>query len=89
MGALPRAGVGAGLGYLGVMSFQEAVARYKAGDTSEAVLKALQAGAAGAAMLPPAGKGLTKLRGAGLIGTIGLGGLELGRRFMKDLPPEK
>ena len=89
MGALPRAAVGAGLGYLGVMSFQEAVARYKAGDTSEAVLKALQAGAAGAAMLPPAGKGLTKLKGAGLIGTIGLGGLELGRRFMKDLPPEK
>lgn len=89
IGTIPRAGVGAGLGYLGVMSYQEALKRFQAGDTSEGVLKALQAGSAAAAMLPPAGKGLTKARGAGVVGTVGLGGLELGRRFMKDLPPEE
>lgn len=89
MGALPRAAVGAGAGYLGVMSYQEAIARWKAGDTSESVLKALEAGAAGAAMLPPAGKGLTRLRGAGVLGGLGLGTYELGRRLLKERPPEE
>lgn len=87
--ALPRAGVGAGSAYLGVMSYQEALARFKAGDTSEGVLKALEAGAAGASMLPPAGKGLTKVRGAGVLGGLTLGGYELGRRLLKDRPPEE
>ena len=89
IGALPRAGVGAGAGYLGVMSYQEALARFKAGDTSEGVLKALEAGAATAAMLPPAGKGMTKARGAGVLGGLGLGTYELGRRLLKDRPPEE
>jgi hypothetical protein len=77
-GALPRAALGAGAGYLGVMSYQEALERFKAGDTSEGVLKALQAGAAGMALLPPAGKGLTRTRGAGVAGTLGLGAVDLG-----------
>jgi hypothetical protein len=89
IGALPRAGVGAGAGYLGVMSYQEALERYKAGDTSEAVLKALEAGAATAAVVPPAGKKLTKVRGAGVLGGLGLGTYELGRRLLKDAPPEE
>jgi hypothetical protein len=89
MGALPRAGVGAGAGYLGVMSYQEALARFKAGDTSEGVLKALEAGSAAAAMLPPAGKGLTRARGAGVIGGLGLGTYELGKRLLKERPPEE
>ena len=89
MGALPRAGVGAGAGYFGVMSYQEALERYKAGDTSEAVLKALEAGAATAAVVPPAGKKLTKVRGAGVIGGLGLGTYELGRRLLRDAPPEE
>ena len=88
MGALPRVGVGAGAGYLGVMSYQEALERYKAGDTSEAVLKALEAGAATAAVVPPAGKKLTKVRGAGVLGGLGLGTYELGRRLLKDAPQE-
>jgi ribosomal protein L9 len=88
MGALPRVGVGAGAGYLGVMSYQQALERYKAGDTSEAVLKALEAGAAAAAVVPPAGKPLTKVRGAGLLGGLGLGGFELTRRLLKDAPQE-
>jgi TolA-binding protein len=89
MGALPRVGVGAGAGYLGVMSYQQALERYKAGDTSEAVLKALEAGAATAAVVPPAGKKLTKVRGAGVLGGLGLGTYELGRRLLKDAPPEE
>lgn len=89
MGALPRAVVGGGAGYLGVMSYQEAMARFKAGDTSEGVLKALEAGSAAAAMLPPAGKPLTRVRGAGTIGGLGLGTYELGRRLLKDRPPEE
>jgi hypothetical protein len=89
IGALPRTGVGAGAGYLGVMSYQEALERYKAGDTSEAVLKTLEAGAATAAVVPPAGKKLTKVRGAGVLGGLGLGTYELGRRLLKDAPPEQ
>jgi hypothetical protein len=89
IGALPRAIVGAGTGYLGVMSYQEAMARFKAGDTSEGVLKALEAGAAGMSMLPPAGKAMTKVRGAGVLGGLGLGTYELGRRLLKDRPPEE
>jgi len=86
MGAIPRTVVGGGLGYIGLMSYQEALARFKAGDTSEGVLQALQAGSAGAAMLPPAGKALTKARGAGALSTIGLGGYQLGKRILKDDP---
>lgn len=78
IGVLPRTIIGAGLGYYGVMSYNEALARFKAGDTSEGVMKALQAASAGAALLPPAGKALTKIKGAGLVGlgtTVGLEGL--------------
>jgi len=89
MGAIPRAITGAGAGYLGVMSYQEAVKRFNAGDTSEGVLKALEAGAAGAAMLPPAGKALTKVRGAGTLGGLGLLGFEGARRLLKERPPEQ
>jgi hypothetical protein len=89
MGALPRTIVGGGAGFLGVMSYQEALARFKAGDTSEGVLKALEAGAAAAAVAPPAGKALTKVRGAGVLGGLGLGTYELGRRLLKDRPPEE
>jgi hypothetical protein len=87
-GALPRAFAGAGAGYLGVMSYQDALERFKAGDTSEGVLKALQAGSAAAAMLPPAGKGMTKARGAGALGMAGTYGYEGVRRLLKDRPPE-
>jgi len=87
-GALPRAFAGAGATYLGVMSYQEALQRFNAGDTSEGVLKALQAGSAAASMLPPAGKGLTKARGAGALGMVGTYGYEGARRLFKDRPPE-
>jgi hypothetical protein len=88
VGALPRAFAGAGAGYLGVMSYQEALERFNAGDTSEGVLKALQAGSAAAAMLPPAGKTMTKARGAGALGMAGTYGYEGVRRLLKDRPPE-
>jgi hypothetical protein len=89
MGALPRTIVGGGAGYLGVMSYQEALERFKAGDTSEGVLKALQAGSAAAMLVPPAGKTLTRTRGAGTLGTLGLGTYQLGKRLLKERPPEE
>jgi TolA-binding protein len=88
MGVVPRTLIGGGAGFAGVMSYQEALARFKAGDTSEGVLQALQAGSVGMAMLPPAGKGLTKARGAGAIAAVPLYGYELGRRLLKDSPEE-
>jgi hypothetical protein len=88
VGALPRAFAGAGAGYLGVMSYQEALERLKAGDTSEAVLKALQAGSSAAALLPPVGKTATKVRGAGALGMAGTYGYEGVRRLLKERPPE-
>jgi hypothetical protein len=87
-GALPRAVVGAGAGYFGLMSYQEALERFKAGDTSEGVLKALQAGSSAAAILPPAGKTATKARGAGALGMLGTYGYQGARRLLKDRPPE-
>jgi hypothetical protein len=89
MGAIPRTVVGGGAGYLGVMSYQEALERFKAGDTSEGVLQALQAGSAAAMLTPPVGKGLTRLRGAGTLGTGALGAYQLGRRLLKERPPEE
>ena len=89
MGALPRTIVGGGAGYLGVMSYQEALERFKAGDTSEGVLQALQAGSAAAMLTPPVGKKLTRLRGAGTLGTGALGTYQLGRRLLRERPPEE
>lgn len=89
MGAIPRTIVGGGAGYLGVMSYQEALERLKAGDTSEGVLQALQAGSAAAMLTPPVGKKLTRLRGAGTLGTGALGAYQVGRRLLKERPPEE
>jgi hypothetical protein len=79
-----RGGLGAIAGAVGVMSYQEALERFKAGDTSEGVLKALEAGSAAAMLMPPVGKPLRIARKAGLASGIGLGGFELGRSLLKD-----
>ena len=79
-----RAGLGALAGAVGVMSYQEAMERFKAGDTSEGVLKALQAGSAGAMLLPPVGKPLRTARKAGLLGLVGLGGRDIYNRLTKE-----
>lgn len=79
-----RAGLGALAGAAGVMSYQEAMERFKAGDTSEGVLKALQAGSAGAMLLPPVGKPLRTARRAGLAGLVGLGGRDIYNRLTKE-----
>jgi hypothetical protein len=89
IGALPRTVVGGAAGVLGVMSYQEALERFKAGDTSEAVLKALEAGAAGAMVVPPAGKTLKRVRGAGALGAGALGLFEAGRFLLKDAQPDE
>ena len=67
-----RTVVGGLTGYYGVMSLQEAMARAKAGDTSDEVIAALKAGSAATSLVPPAGKALTRLRGAGSFG-VGAG----------------
>jgi uncharacterized membrane protein YebE (DUF533 family) len=71
------------------MSLQEALERYKAGDTSEAVLKTIQAGSAAAMLTPPLGKNLSRIRKAGGLGAVGSFGYELGRRLLKDEQPEE
>ena len=88
MGAIPRTVIGGGLGYFGVRSYQEALERYKAGDTSEAVLKGLQAGSAGLSLLPPAGKTMTKAKGLGKAVAIPTYGFDLTRRLLKERPDE-
>jgi len=82
-----RAGLGALAGAAGVMSYQEAMERFKAGDTSEGVLKVLQAGSAGAMLVPPVGKPLRNVRRAGLAGLVGLGGRDIYNRLTKENPP--
>jgi len=89
IGALPRTVVGGAAGALGVMSYQEALARFKAGDTSEGVIKALEAGAAGAMIVPPAGKTLKRVKGLGALGA-GAGILYEGGKFLlRDAQPNE
>ena len=87
IGAIPRGVVGAGAGYLGVMSYEEAMRRFAAGDESAGVLKILQAGAAGAAMLPPIGKTLTRAKGLGGVGLLSYAP-DFAKRLFRERPPE-
>jgi len=89
IGPTGRTLIGGLAGTAGLMSYQEALERAKAGDTSEAVLKALQAGSAGLAVLPPAGKLLTKAKGLGALGMLGTYGYDLGKQLFKENPQEK
>jgi hypothetical protein len=81
--------VGGLAGAAGVMSLQEALERYKAGDTSEGVLKTIQASSAAAMLIPPVGKNTSRLRKAGALGAIGSYGYDFGRGLLRDAPPEK
>lgn len=89
LGPVTRTGLGGVAGMLGVMSYQDAVKAFEAGDRSEGVMKALQAGSAAAMVVPPVGRALTRLRGAGAAG-LGLTTLyDFGKRMLKDRPPEE
>lgn len=79
---------GGAAGYYGVMSFQEALERFKAGDTSEGVLQALGALSAGASVLPPVTPKLSGLKKAGTIGAVGMGGREIYRRLTQEPPAQ-
>ena len=79
---------GGAAGYYGVMSLQEALERYNAGDTSEAVLQALGALSAGASVLPPVTPKLSGLKKAGTIGAVGMGGREIYRRLTQEPPAQ-
>jgi len=86
--AVSRPLVGGLAGAAGVMSLQEALERFKAGDTSEGVLKIIQASSAAAMLTPPLNKTLSRTRKTGALGAIGSYGYDFGRRFLKDSPEE-
>jgi hypothetical protein len=56
------------------LSIQDAIERYKAGDTSEAVLSAIEAFFGGMSMLPPVNPAFLAAKGIGTIGGLGLMG---------------
>jgi hypothetical protein len=89
IGPVGRTVTGGLAGYAGVMSLEEALRRRAAGDTSEAVLKAIEAGSAALAVLPPAGKRMTKLKGLGALSAFGSYGYDFGRGLLRDAPPEQ
>ena len=83
-----RTVAGGAAGYYGVMSAQEALRRYNAGDTSEAVMQALGALSATAALAPPVTPKLSGLKKAGTIGAVGMGGREIWRRLTQEPPTQ-
>jgi hypothetical protein len=86
--AVGRPVVGGLAGAAGVMSLQEALERFKAGDTSEGVLKTIQASSAAAMLTPPMGKNTSRLRKAGALGAIGSYGYDFGRELFRKNPQE-
>ena len=75
-------------GYYGVMSAQQALERYNAGDRSEAVMQALGALSAGASLVPPVTPKLSGLKKAGTLGAVGMGGREIYRRLTQEPPAQ-
>jgi hypothetical protein len=70
------------------MSLQEALERFKAGDTSEGVLKTIQASSAAAMLAPPVNKTLSGTRKLGALGAIGSYGYDFGRELFRKNPQE-
>jgi hypothetical protein len=83
-----RGVVGGAAGYYGVMSAQEALERYNAGDTSEAVLQALGALSATASLAPPVTPKLSGVKKLGALGAVGMGGREIYRRLTQEPPAQ-
>jgi hypothetical protein len=81
-----RTVAGGAAGYYGLMSAQEALNRYNAGDTSEAVMQALGALSAGVSLTPPVNPKLSALKKAGVIGAGGMGLREIYRRLTQEPP---
>jgi len=76
-----------------VMSADEAVRRWKAGDRSAAVLSAIEALFGAMSLLPPTNPAFAIAKGVGTLGGLGLAGYELGkptyeatRDFVQTLP---
>lgn len=86
--AVGRPVAGGLAGYYGVMSAQQALERYKAGDRSEAVMQALGALSATASLVPPVGKTLSGVKKAGALGAVGMAGREIYNRLTKENPPQ-
>ena len=83
-----RTVAGGAAGYYGVMSLQEALERFKNGDTSEGVMQTLGAVSAGASLVPPVNPKLSALKKAGALGALGMGGREIYRRFTQEPPAQ-
>ena len=75
-------------GYYGVMSAQQALERYNAGDRSEAVMQALGALSAGASLVPAVNPKLSALKKAGALGAGGMGLREIYRRLTQEPPAQ-
>jgi len=83
-----RTVAGGAAGYYGVMSVQEALERYKAGDTSEAVLQTLGALSATASLAPPVNPKLSGLKKAGTLGALGMAGRDIYKRLTQEPPAQ-
>jgi hypothetical protein len=81
-----RTVAGGAAGYYGVMSAQQALERYNAGDRSEAVMQALGALSAGASLVPPVTPKLSGVKKLGALGAVGLGGREIWNRLTQEPP---
>jgi hypothetical protein len=83
-----RTVAGGAAGYYGVMSAQQALERYNAGDRSEAVMQALGALSAGASLAPPVTPKLSGVKKLGALGAVGLGGREIWNRLTQEPPAQ-
>jgi hypothetical protein len=83
-----RGVVGGAAGYYGVMSVQEALERFNAGDTSEGVMQTLGALSAGASLTPPVTPKLSGVKKFGTVGATGMGLREIYRRLTQEPPAQ-
>jgi hypothetical protein len=83
-----RTVAGGAAGYYGMMSAQEALNRYNAGDTSEAVMQALGSLSAGASLVPPVNPKLSAIKKAGALGALGMGAREVIKRLTQEPPAQ-
>jgi hypothetical protein len=85
---LGRTVTGGLAGYYGVMSVQEALRRFNAGDTSEGVLQTLAALSSTAALVPPVNPKLSGLKKAGTLGALGFAGRDIYKRLTQEPPAQ-
>jgi hypothetical protein len=83
-----RTVTGGAAGYYGVMSAQEALRRFNAGDTSEGVLQTLAALSSTAALLPPVNPKLSAAKKFGTVGALGMASRDIYKRLIQEPPTQ-